>query len=153
MLSGCGGTGSTASGTGASAAAAKAQFVAQAARICAGVSTQEQPLKRREESLKHVPLAQADQEFVSLAREAASIARAADGELAKLPRPSGDAHTIEGLLRAYSEEATDATRIADAAANQENSAGEVASRALASSILHNSSSAKSYGMKDCFVLE
>jgi hypothetical protein len=149
-VSGCGSTGAkTTSTAGSSASSTPAQFVAQASRICQGVSAQEQPLRTREESLKHLPVAQADEEFVSLARQAASIARTADKQLGALARPAADAQAIGQVLQAYSEEAADAENIADAVARKEDALGEAASGSLAKSIALNSASAKKLGMGDC----
>jgi len=151
VVSGCGG--SSAKATGPSRPGARttqAQFVARASSICQGVRTQEQPLQTREASLKRLPVAKADAAFVSLARQAASIARTAGKRLRALARPAADAHEIEDLLQAYSAEATDAQNIANAAVNQENKLGEAASIALARSIALNSASANRLGMGDCF---
>jgi hypothetical protein len=152
-VSGCGSTtAKTTSTAGSSASSTPAQFIAQASRICQGVSAQEQPLKTREESLKNLPVAQADKAFVSLARQAASIAQSADEQLRALPRPSADAQAISQLVQAYSEEAADANDIANAAVHQESGLGESASRALARSTARNSASAQKLGMGACFQL-
>ncbi len=139
----------TASGTGA----ATAQFIAGASAICQRVAREEQPLRAREESLKNLPVATADEEFVSLAREAAAISQAAEEKLGALPRPPADAQTIQQLLLAYAEESREASSIASAAARQENGRGEDATGALTRSIALHDASAKKLGMGDCFVLE
>lgn len=130
--------------------ATQAQFIAQASHICEGVRAQEQPLQTRQQSLKRLSVAQADATFVSLARQAASIARSADKQLSALARPAADAQAIGVLLQAYSAEATDAENLATAAVNQESKLGEAASIALARSVALNSASANKLGMRDCF---
>jgi len=158
-MSGCSGTNSTAgstsatSTTGSGALATRAQFIAQAASICQGVRSQEKPLKARQEALKSLPAAESEKEFVSLANQAASISRSADARLRALARPPADAHTIERLLQAYTEEANDASTLASAATRQESDLGESATLALAKSIATYSASAKSLGMGDCFAGE
>jgi hypothetical protein len=152
-IASCGGTSTkTTSTTSSGSLSTRAQFVAQASRICQGVRAQEQPLKTREESLKRLPVAQADQEFVSLARQAASIARSADNQLRALARPKADAQEIAQLLQAYYGEAADADKLANAAVHQESGLGEAVASALAKSIALNSASAKKLGMGDCFEL-
>jgi hypothetical protein len=157
-ISSCGGnsapksasaTDTTASG----AVATRAQFVVQAARICQKVRAQNAPLKARSESLKALPEIEADKAFVSIAREAAAISRAAVEKLRALPRPPADAQAIDGLLRAYSEESGYAGEIAKAAASEESTPGEAAASALAKSIALHSTAAKRLGMGDCFDLE
>lgn len=154
VASGCGGSSAKATSSSQSPGTrtTQAQFVAQASRICQGVRTQEQPLQTQEQALKRLPVAKADAAFVSLARQAASIARTADKRLGALARPAPDAREIEALIQAYSAEATDAQNIANAAVNQENKLGEAASIALARSISLNSASANKLGMGDCFGL-
>jgi hypothetical protein len=133
--------------------AAHRRFVGQASDICAGVRAQQEPLRVREEALRKLPVNEADQEFVPLARQAAAIARNADARLGALPRPPADAQAIAQLVRAYSEEAADASSIASAASHRENDVGEAVSAALARSIGIHSASAKSLGMGACFALE
>jgi hypothetical protein len=151
VVCGCGGSSTnTTASTDASSAATQTQFVAQASRICEGVRTQEQPLQASEQSLKRLPIAKADETFVSLARQAASIARSAEKRLSALPRPTADQQEIATLLQAYSAEATDAENLANAAVNQESKLGEAATIALARSVALNSASAQKLGMGDCF---
>jgi hypothetical protein len=140
----------TTASTDTSSPATQAQFVARASSICEGVRAQEQPLETREESLKQLPVAKAEEQFVSLARQAASIARSAEKQLSALPRPAADEQEIGTLLQAYSAEATDATNLANAAANEESKLGEAATIALARSVALNSASAQKLGMGDCF---
>jgi len=154
---GCGGGGGSAKTTttatgAASSSVTHAQFAAQATRICEGVVRKDEPLQKQEESLKHQSLSKADQEFVSLADQAAAIARTADAQLRALAKPAAEAMAIEALLRAYSEQATDAANIAKAAARQDSTLGEAATRALARSIAVNDADAKKYGLGDCLML-
>jgi hypothetical protein len=149
LLSGCGGSGTRTGAAGASAATTKARFVAQAEAVCRALSAQEQPLKARQESLKGLPVAEADKAFVSLARRVVSLSRAAEGKLQALPRPPDDAQAIEKLLTSFSEETADANDIANAAASRESTLGEGAEQALRRSIAANSALADAYGMKAC----
>ena len=151
-LSGCGGgTTTTASSTARSrASSTTGQFVARASRICGRVSREQKALKTSEESLKGLPVDSADKQFVSLARRAAAIARAADGRLRSLPRPPADSSTIQSLVQAYAQESSDAETIASAVAKQESELGEAASSALARSIRLESAGAKRLGMGGCF---
>jgi hypothetical protein len=156
LLSACGTTGTPTTTVHADVSAStpnalptKARFAAQAQAICVTLSAQEKPLEARQGSLKGLPITTAEKAFVSLARQVVVLSRAADSKLERLPRPPSDARAIEQLLRSFSEEATDATGIADAAANQESTAGEAAEGALKKSIAANSSLAAAYGMKDC----
>jgi hypothetical protein len=159
---GCGSTStptaaSTQAGTGQTAASAatsgsvptKAQFIAQAEDICRKLSSEEKPLKARQEALKGLSAASSDKAFVSLAHQVVALSRAAGGKLQALPRPPGDAGMIEKLLIVYNEDATDVSNIAYAVANQESSAGEAAAEALKRSITVNSGLAEGFGMKDC----
>jgi hypothetical protein len=153
-MSGCGGTAShDGTHTSPAALAAQRRFIAQATTICQGVRAAERPLRAREEGLKGQPLATAEKAFVSLARQAAAIAHAADARLGALPRPSDDAHAIAQLVQAYGEQASDAGEIASAAASKEGSAGEAASVALSRSIAAHLTSAKSLGMGECLNAE
>jgi hypothetical protein len=129
----------TASATPSKPLATKAQFVAQAEDICRKLSSQEKPLKARQESLKGLPAASSDEAFVSLANQLVTLARTAVGQLRALPRPPGEAGKIKQLLTVYNEEAT----------NVSNIAGEAAAAALKRSIATNSSLAQAFGMKDC----
>jgi len=155
LLSGCGGGGAgsatvPAGGSASTAtAAARAAFVARAEAVCRVLSTQEQPLKARQESLKGLQTASAERAFVSLVRQLASFSRAAEGKLQAIPRPSADARAIEGLLASFSGEITDVADIATAAANQEGTIGEGAEQTLRKSIAKNSALAARYGMKEC----
>lgn len=153
-LSGCGGSGTPAGNAGTSASATgapttKARFVAQAEAVCRTLSAQEQPLKARQETLKGLPVATADKDFVALAQQVVTLSTAAERKLAALPRPPGDAQAIERLLASFSVETTDATAIANAAAKQENAIGEAAERALRKSIAADSALANAYGMEAC----
>jgi hypothetical protein len=149
----CGGTSSTtATGTAPRATASQTQFIAAATSICAGVHTQEEALKTREESLKNLPAATATPTFVSLVRQATAIAQTAEKRLRALPRPAR-AEAIEGVLDAYSEEAAEAGKVATAAAHQENTFGQYAAEALARNIALHLASAKRLGMGACFAVE
>ncbi len=156
LLSSCGGssartvtarasTASSASG----ASVSKAHFVAQAEAICRALNAQEQPLKARQETLKKLPSSTADKVFVSLARQVVTVSRAAEGKLRALPRPAADAHAIEALLTAFSEEVVDVSEIAGAAVNEENNLAEGAERGLKRRVSENSAAAAGYGMKGC----
>ncbi|MCW3020282.1 MAG: hypothetical protein JWN10_2590 [Solirubrobacterales bacterium] len=135
------------------ARAAKARFIAQAQSVCRTLSAQEQPLKARQESLKRLPSAVADKEFVALVRQLAALSRAADGKLRTLARPAGDAQNIERLLTSFSQQLTDVADVANAAAKQESSVGEAAVMALRRSIAQSISHADRYGMKACVSAE
>jgi hypothetical protein len=157
-VAGCGSTNTTSASTPAVrdnrvAHAARRQFVAQASAVCASAGAQERPLKAREQALKGEPVAEANQAFVSLAREAASIAHNADERLRALKEPPAEAAKVQQLLQAYSEEANDAREIANAVAHQENNVGEAVSSALSKLIAGNVASAERLGMGECFTLE
>jgi len=153
LLSGCGSaaTPTTTAHTTASpqGTTTKARFVAQAQAICRTLSEQEKPLKARQAALKGLPPETADTAFVSLVQQVVALSRAAESKLRALPRPAGDAHAIERLMSALSEEATDASGIAKAADNQESGLGEAAELALKRSVAANSALAAAYGMSDC----
>jgi len=152
-ISACGSTSrTTATGTVPGAAVTQAQFIAAASSICAGVHAQEEPLKAREESLKNLPAATATPTFVSVVRQATAVARAAEKRLRAVPRPPGS-QAIEALLNAYSEEAEDANKVANAAAHQENTFGQYAAEGLARNIALHLASAKRFGMGGCFAVE
>lgn len=158
ILAGCGGTSTpsshpASSASAADALAAKARFIAQAQSVCRSLSAQEQPLKARQETLKRLPSAVADKEFVALVHRLIVLSRAADGKLQALARPAGDAHNIERLLTSFSGQLTDVTDVADAAAKQEGSVGEAAVLALRRSIAQNIALAEKYGMKACVSAE
>ncbi len=157
LLAGCGGSSAprdTSSAESPSqASAARASFVAHAQTICQTLSAQEQPLKARQESLKRLPSAVADTEFVALVRQLAALSRTADGKLHALARPTGDARNIERLLTSFSQQLTEVTDVADAAAKQESSVGEAAVLELRRSIAQNIALADRYGMKACLSSE
>jgi hypothetical protein len=160
LCSGCGG-GSSTSTTGAraggasstSASATKAQFVARAEAICRALSSQEQPLKARQESLKGLPPEAADAEFVSIVSKVVAYSQTAAGKLNALALPPGDAAAIEKLLLSFSEETGDAKAIEQAARKQESTPGEDAQDALRKKIDENLPQAEAYGMKDCIAAE
>jgi hypothetical protein len=127
----------------------KAQFVASAESICGTLSAQEKPLRARQESLKKLPMATADKEFVALVRQVVAFSHAAYGKLQLLSPPAGDAGTIEKLLSSFSSETNDAKAIASAASRQESDIGEAAEEALKKSVARSSTLAAEYGMKDC----
>lgn len=152
VCAGCGSssTPTTASNASAAASAAtKAQFIAHAESICASLSTQEKPLKARQEALKGLPVATADTEFVSLVHQLVAFSQTAATKLQLLPKPAQDAQSIEKLLTALSAESTEANDIAAAASRQESSTGEAEEQALRRSIANNRKLAAQYGMKDC----
>jgi hypothetical protein len=158
LLAGCGGSSAprdTSSGESPSAArAARASFVAHAEAICRTLSAQEQPLKARQESLKRLPSAAvADTEFVALVRQLVALSRTADGKLRALARPAGDAQNIGRLLTSFSQQLTEVTDVANAAAKQESAVGEAAVLELRRSIAQNIALAGRYGMKACLSSE
>jgi hypothetical protein len=151
LCAGCGSGGSpTTTGAGAAAnAATKAQFIAHADAICATLTAEEKPLRTRQESLKGLPVATADREFVSLVHQLVAFSHTAATKLQALPRPTADAHPIDGLIATFSLETSEANSIADAASRQESSTGEADQDALRRSIAANRALAAEYGMKDC----
>jgi len=158
ILAACGGTSTQSSHAGSSVSAAnaletKASFIAQAQSVCRTLSVQEQPLKARQESLKRLPSAVAEKEFVTLVRQLVVLSRAADGRLRALPRPPGDAQNIERLLTSFSQQLIDVTDVANAATKQESSVGEAAVLELRRSIAQNIALAEKYGMKACISAE
>jgi hypothetical protein len=132
------------SATASKSIATKAQFVAQTESICHKLSSQEKPLKARQESLKGLPAASSEKTFVSLANQVVALSRSAARQLRALPRPPG-----EELLTAYTEEVTSVANIAYSAVHQESSAGEAAEATLKRSIATNSGLAQEFGLKDC----
>lgn len=153
---GCGSsnTSSTAGAANAAAGAAtKAQFIAQAEDICAKLSSQEKPLRVRQEALKGLPVDVADTDFVALVHQLVAFSKAAAGKLAQLPQPAHDRQPIAKLLAIFAAETTEATDIASAASRQESSTGEADQQALRKSIANNRALAAQYGMKDCIGAE
>ncbi len=155
-LAACGGSGGSSASDGASAAApvtgsnaTKTEFVAQAQAVCAALSTAEQPLKARQESLKGLPTAAADRAFVSLAHQLVALSSAASSKLHALAVPAADARPIRTLLSGFSEEIDDASDIATAAAAEDNSSGELAAKSIRRLIATYGSLADAYGMSDC----
>jgi hypothetical protein len=153
LLSGCGGSSGArdtpAGASGAGEGAAKASFLAHAQALCRTLSAQEQPLKVRQESLKRLPSAVADKEFVALVRQLVALSRTAESRLRALPRPAGDAKDIERVRTSLSQQLADATEVASAAAKEESDVGEAAVLALRRSIAQNVGLAQRYGMKAC----
>ncbi len=139
----------TSSATASKSIATKAQFIARAESICRKLSSQEKPLKVRQESLKGLPAATSDKPFVSLADQVVTLSRGAVSQLRALPRPPGDTGKIEELLTIYNEEATDVSNVAYAVAHQESSVGEAAEAALKRSIATNSGLAQGFGLQYC----
>lgn len=152
VCAGCGSSSTpTTAGNGSSTAgtATKAQFIAQAERICATLSSEEKPLRARQETLKGLPVATADKEFVSLVHQLVAFSRTAATKLTLLSQPPQDAQSIKKLLTSFSVESTDATDIASAASRQESNTGEADEQALRKSIANSRTLAAEYGMKDC----
>jgi hypothetical protein len=149
-LSGCGGGGTKSTGeTSGLTSASRARFVAQAEVICARLAARTRPLKARQATLKALPPAAADKAFVSLAHELAGDSRQAGGELETLAQRVGAQHAVGGLLASFSAEAADVSGIAEAAASEEATRGEVAETALRRSVAANEARAGEFGMKDC----
>jgi hypothetical protein len=159
LCAGCGGSSTSTAGAHAggasstSASTTKAQFVAQAEAICRTLSSQEKPLKARQESLKGLPPEAADAEFVSIVSKVVTYSQTAAGKLNALALPPGDAPAIEKLLLSFSEETGDAKAIEQAARKQESTPGEDAQDALRKKIDENLPQAEAYGMKDCIAAE
>jgi hypothetical protein len=155
LCSSCGSSSKASTGTGASSAeaSAKADFVTQAQRICSTLSTQEKPLKARQEALKGLSAAAAAQAFVALVRQLVAFSHAASAKLRLIPEPPGNAGAIHQLLSAFSQETSAATALATAAAKQESNTGETVQDALRSSIAHNRAAARQYGMSQCIGAE
>lgn len=151
VCAGCGSNSAptTAANTSAASAATKAQFIAHAQSICATLSAQEKPLRARQETLKGLPVATADKEFVSLVHQLVAFSRTAATKLALLAKPSQDAPSINKLLTSLSVESTEAADIAAAASRQESNTGEADEQALRKSIANSRALAAEYGMKDC----
>jgi hypothetical protein len=150
-FAGCGSSGTTGAHAGASGSNTDTQatFIARAETICRSLSTQEQPLKARQESLRELSTAASGKTFVSIAREVVALSRATEDKLRTLARPPGDTRAIERLLTTFAQEIVYATNIATAAANEENTPGEDAVKELRKSIAANSALAATYGMEDC----
>jgi hypothetical protein len=159
LCSGCGSsstnsTGGRTSGTSStSASTTKAQFVAQAEAICRTLSSQEKPLKARQESLKNLSPETGDTEFVAIVSKVVAYSQAAASKLEALPLPPDDAPAIEKLLLSFSEETGDAKAIEQAARKQESTPGEDAEDALRRTLDENLPQAEAYGMKDCIAAE
>jgi hypothetical protein len=156
VCAGCGSssTSSTAGATNAAAGAVtKAQFVARAESICAKLSSQEKPLRTRQEALKGLPVDVADTDFVALVHQLVAFSKTAADKLALLPQPAQNTQAIAKLLATFSAETTEATDIASAASRQESSTGEADEQALRKSIANNRALAAQYGMKDCIGAE
>jgi hypothetical protein len=143
------GNASSSPGASKSIASTKTQFITQTESICHKLSSQEKPLKARQESLKGLPAASSEKAFVSLASQVVTLSRSAAKQLGALPRPPGEAEKIGELLTAYNEEVMNVANIAYSAAHQESSAGEAAEAALKRSIATNSGLAQEFGLKDC----
>jgi hypothetical protein len=156
VCAGCGSsnTASTAgSASTAVGAVTKAQFIAHAESICAKLSSQEKPLRTRQEALKGLPVDVADTDFVALVHQLVAFSKTAASELALLPQPTHDTQAIAKLLAIFSAETTEATDIASAASRQESSTGEADEQALRKSIANNRALAAQYGMEDCIGAE
>lgn len=151
---GAAGCGSTSShpASGAPTAAtrqAEARFIAGAQAICRAVSAQQKPLRARQESLKSLPPAVSDRDFVALADEVVTLSSSAYTHLSALPRPAGERAEIEKLLAAYQGQTRDAANLAYAVAHKEDPVGEAAAGALKHSIEVNAHEAARLGMGAC----
>jgi hypothetical protein len=156
VCAGCGSSSTsttTTSSSAAAGAATKAQFIAHAESICTTLSSQEKPLKARQEALKGLPLATADKDFVSLVHQLVIFSHAAATKLQLLPKPAQNTQPIEKLISTLSVETSEASDIAAAASRQESSTGEAEEQALRRSIANNRTLAAQYGMKDCIGAE
>jgi hypothetical protein len=153
-LVGCGSSNApTPSVASSTTAAAETQFVARAGAVCTQAGEHSRPLKAREEALHGEPTSEAAPVYVSLVRQAATIAKAAETQLRALPRPPGQTEQIAALVRAYAVEVGDAEGLAGAAAKRESSRGEAFSEGLERVIREHLTAAKRFGMGRCFTLE
>jgi hypothetical protein len=155
LCTGCGASSKASTTAGASSAEAstKASFIAQAQHICSTLSTQERPLKARQEALKGLSAAAAAQAFVTLVRQLVAFSHAASAKLKLIPEPPASAGAIHQLLSGFAQETSAATALATAASKQESNTGETVQDALRSAIAHNRAAARQYGMSECIGAE
>lgn len=130
---------------------ARAQFIAQADAVCRTLKSEQAPLEARVHALNGSS-ENSPSNYKALAvllRQSVRFARTADAKLQSLSKPPGDRATIEKLFAGYSEEATDATKFADALAREERGAWEAAERALTKAIARDRGLARGYGFRVC----
>ncbi len=156
---GCGSTGtpsvSVHAGTAAGAptsGATPARFIAAADEICRALRSRQQPLNARVQALTQ-ETATARAQLQALLRQSVVFARAADAKLQALPRPPGDAATIDKLLAGYHKEAAEVMSFADTLTKGEPEKQRFAMGSLERTTASDRTLAESLGMKACAVSE
>jgi hypothetical protein len=129
----------------------RAQFIAQADAICRRLRAEQAPLKARVAALQGLSerARSTFKTLASLLRQSIALARAADTRFAAIPRPVGDAATIDKLLAIHSEEVTEATNYANALDSYQRSAWEAAGAALTKAEAFDRGISQGYGMEVC----
>jgi hypothetical protein len=157
-VAGCGSTGTpsvsvhagTAAGTQTSGATAR--FIAAADGICKALHSQQQPLNARVQALTQETAAARIQLQALLTRSVVYV-RAADAKLQALPRPAGEATTIEELLTGYDHEAAEVTSFASSVTKLEPERQRFASGSLERTTESDRKLAEGLGMKVCAASE
>jgi hypothetical protein len=158
-VAGCGSTGtpsvSVHAGTSAgtpTAGTTRAHFIAAADEICRALHSQQRPLNARVQALtQDTPAARS--QLQALFRQSVIYARAADAKLQALPRPLGDATTINKLFNGYGREADEVTSYTDALTKLEPEKQTFASGSLERTTASDRTLAESLGMQACAASE
>jgi hypothetical protein len=140
----------TAAGTPTSSSTAR--FIAAADGICKALHSQQQPLNARVQALTQETAAARIQLQALLTRSVVYV-RAADAKLQALPRPPGEATTIEELLTGYDHEAAEVTSFASSVTKLEPERQRFASGSLERTTESDRKLAEGLGMKVCAASE
>ena len=141
----------TAAGTSTSGAAT-AHFIAAADEICQALHSQQEPLNARVQALTQDTTA-AKAQLQALLRQSVTFVRAADAKLQALPRPPGEATTIEELLTGYDHEAAEVSSFASSLSKLEPERQRFASGSLERTTESDRKLAEGLGMKVCAASE
>ncbi len=140
----------TAAGTPTSGATAR--FIAAADEICQALHSRQEPLNARVQGLTQ-DTAAARTQLQTLLRQSVTFVRAADAKLQALPRPPGEATTIEELLTGYDHEAAEVTSFADSLTKLEPERQRFASGSLERTTESDRKLAEGLGVKVCATSE
>jgi len=128
--------------------ATRTQFISRADAICTALAAQQAPLQQRSLGLsRESPSAR--KQLAALSAQTVKLALAADAKLAALPRPPGEAGTIENLLSGYDQEARDVSELTQGLKDNESSLEETAVGSLNRAATHDRSLARQLGLSAC----
>lgn len=154
LLAGCGSssthTVTPPAGTTSAQTPGRAEFIAKADAICAKLRQAQAPLQVRAAALEEAGESSARRTaLASVMHDVVKKARAADAQIAAIPRPAGSEPTIGKLLAGYSEETTELGKLADAIEAVDGPGIRSARAQLAKAKASDRGLAQGFGLKVC----